>query len=648
MNNKKQFQLHTLLTEQRHPKTYHLSYQISHDVTGGLQSLLSVDEDITKKFKEIANNPEELRLLEGASQAVQTALLNGHKIYFYGTGSTGRLAEAVESALWRPFWEKVASTPAGSKLKDPLPDIENRVIGEITGGDRALISSLEGFEDIQLIGKLQLQDHKIQKGDVVFAVTEGGETSAVIGTIRAAAELYGNEPTQNLYFMYNNPDNVLRPFERSRVVLDNPLIKKISLPTGPQGITGSTRMQATTTSLYVSGIILEDAVYHILQKYLSSVELQQLGFNESLTIKNQLNNFSKIQKLVYNAAPKIAPWTELEANTYLTHHRATYIAQQALLPVFVDVTERSPTFRIPPLDPITATKKVSWMQVWSPASTPQQAWDMLLHRPFHGLDASFYQASFQQNIDDPYLKEVALTSLKKADTGQQKNYDLSFSQNNIDKNGPVAGDLGVMILLNDETITPRFSEWLQLFSKAKANLVLVAVKARSLEESQIKFFKNLKTKTVFVQTLIPSEDPFNLSQIIGLKMLLNAHSTAVMAIIGRVVGNTMIDVQPSNLKLIGRATYLIQTHVNTVLQSPEWIKSYGKKPPVSYAEANAVLFDAISYIEKTGKATEAPEVALAIVRILESLKQSKNISWEQAENILNQQGLGKYLSKYEQ
>ncbi len=278
VNNKKQFQLHTLLTEQRHPKTWRLSYQIQHDVIGGLQSLLSVDQDISKKFEEIANNPEELRLLEGASEAVQTALLNGHKIYFYGTGSTGRLAEAVESALWRPFWERVAPTPAGSKLKKPLPDIENRVIGEITGGDRALISSLEGFEDIQLIGKLQLQDHKIQEGDVVFAVTEGGETSAVIGTIRAAAELYGNKPTQNLYFMYNNPDNVLRPFERSRVVLDNPQIKKISLPTGPQGIAGSTRMQATTTSLYVSGIILEDAIYHILQKYLSSAELEQLGF----------------------------------------------------------------------------------------------------------------------------------------------------------------------------------------------------------------------------------------------------------------------------------------------------------------------------------------------------------------------------------
>jgi len=35
-----------------------------------------------------------------------------------------------------------------------------------------LISSLEGFEDLQLIGRLQLNDRGIEKGDAVFGVTE--------------------------------------------------------------------------------------------------------------------------------------------------------------------------------------------------------------------------------------------------------------------------------------------------------------------------------------------------------------------------------------------------------------------------------------------------------------------------------------------
>jgi N-acetylmuramic acid 6-phosphate etherase len=50
-----------------------------------------------------------------------------------------------------------------------------------------------------------------------------------------------------------------------------------------------------------------------------------------------------------------------------------------------------------------------------------------------------------------------------------------------------------------------------------------------------------------------------------MKMILNAHSTTVMAKLGLVVSNTMTSVRPGNLKLIGRATYLIQTHVNDIL-----------------------------------------------------------------------------------
>ena len=96
------------------------------------------------------------------------------------------------------------------------------------------------------------------------------------------------------------------------------------------------------------------------------------------------------------------------------------------------------------------------------------------------------------------------------------------------------------------------------------------------------------------------QDPLGLSQIIGLKMLLNAHSTAVMTKLGRVVGNTMTYVQPGNLKLIGRATHLIQLHVNATLKNKAWIKLYGKNSPISFAQANAVLFDAMDYVQKQG------------------------------------------------
>lgn len=79
-------------------------------------------------------------------------------------------------------------------------------------------------------------------------VTEGGLTNSVIGTIKAARKLYSqaDEAARHLYYVYNNPDEVLREFERILTVFDDDGITKISLHTGPMALGGSTRMQAST------------------------------------------------------------------------------------------------------------------------------------------------------------------------------------------------------------------------------------------------------------------------------------------------------------------------------------------------------------------------------------------------------------------
>jgi hypothetical protein len=127
-------------------------------------------------------------------------------------------------------------------------------------------------------------------------------------------------------------------------------------------------------------------------------------------------------------------------------------------------------------------------------------------------------------------------------------------------------------------------------------------------------------------------------------MLLNSHSTAVMAKLGRVVGNTMTNVNPSNLKLIGRATYLIMSHVNDTLSQKEWIEKYGKIEPISFSEANAVLFDAMDFVNSSNIGQTA-EVSLSIIRILEAFKRKSFVSWEDALKILERDGLENYLIK---
>jgi hypothetical protein len=85
----------------------------------------------------------------------------------------------------------------------------------------------------------------------------------------------------------------------------------------------------------------------------------------------------------------------------------------------------------------------------------------------------------------------------------------------------------------------------------------------------------------------------------GLKMLLNALSTCTMVRLGRVMGNYMIWVVPSNLKLIDRATRYIQ-----------------KLTGLDYRAANRLLFEVVEYVEPRMKADQAypPVVGLSVMR----------------------------------
>jgi N-acetylmuramic acid 6-phosphate (MurNAc-6-P) etherase len=86
---------------------------------------------------------------------------------------------------------------------------------------------------------------------------------------------------------------------------------------------------------------------------------------------------------------------------------------------------------------------------------------------------------------------------------------------------------------------------------------------------------------------------------VAVKMVLNALSTCTMVRLGRVMGNYMIWVVASNLKLIDRATRYIQ-----------------KLTGLAYDDANRLLFEVVEYIEPRMKADQAypPVVGMAVLR----------------------------------
>jgi hypothetical protein len=349
--------------------------------------------------------------------------------------------------------------------------------------------------------------------------------------------------------------------------------------------------------------------------------------------------------------------TDIEAAAYAGGRFSTYYAEKGLITVFIDSTERSPTFRLFPLDTVKEPRRKCWIQVWTNAATPGKAWQAFLGRPFRGLGAEMYRRPFETEVADHYLRRAALESLKKAGDEQADLYDFSLSKANTEGRGPKKGDLCVLVglrpeerLFEDEKSS--FARVLRLAAEGGADAGVMIFTDRpskefpAIEERVRRRWAGAEGRLVVVPVSARTGgDPFRIRQQIAAKMLLNAHSTAVMAKLGKVVGNTMTNVSPSNLKLIGRATFLIQSHVNDVLGRAEWVRAYGGRNPITYGEANAVLYDSIAYLrDRQAEAGQTAEVAFSIIRILESLKEKRGLSHAEALGLVRSVGLSRYLS----
>ena len=659
IQNKTQFFLQNVLTEQHHIKTRNFSQLTREDHIKGLRQILVSYEDIVITLDAVA---KKTLVLNRLVRAIERAILTGHKIYIYSDATNG-LAKQVESVFWRPFWKKVRGTGRiWNKLETSIPaNIPDLLIGEMTGGDRALMGSMEGLDDLLLVGWLQLKEHDIKKEDVVICFSEGGDTPSVIGTLQAAVDLWetdGSYDPQNaqkhLYFIYNNPDDELLSIDRSQSIIEDLGITKINLSTGPQSISGSTRMQASTINAFFFGHVLQSALHRTLKNVLSKKEMARLGFQDRFTLTEKLSEFPTILKEIKNNLPTLARISQLEAKTYKSGHVATYFAQKGLLAALSDSTGLSLDFSLPPLDTNAAINRRSWIQVWTAASGREESWQALLGRDFRGLDPIHYKTPFSEVLADPRAKKMALDHLKNTEKNQKLLYDFSLASFNLTNCGPRTGDLGVCVLMDlEETNLSEKSSYLRrflsLFSGNSKNSAIIFVHNQPENDihervNNLPASENITRNALVSVTIDSTNDPLAVNQQIALKILLNTLSTTVMADLGRVAGNTLTHIRPSNLKFIGRATHLIQSHVNDILNNPQWIKPNGIQKPISYGEANAVLFESMRYLKDKNIQTETgSEVALSIIHILESLRQKTGLSQDEAYEIMKNKGLVFYL-----
>ena len=87
-----------------------------------------------------------------------------------------------------------------------------------------------------------------------------------------------------------------------------------------------------------------------------------------------------------------------------------------MISIFTDLTERSPTFGLDPVDTIAlvqAKRRRSWISMHTDVEDGRLAWIRFLGKQFKGLDPNIYEKHFE-NVQDPHLRERALNSLKRA------------------------------------------------------------------------------------------------------------------------------------------------------------------------------------------------------------------------------------------
>ncbi len=518
-----QFHLGFLPTEGSHPKTRDFSQTIQRDTATGAAMLLSVDRDIP---------PRAVDAFRGAAYgelvaAIIRAARQGRRVGFSGCGATGRLAIILER-MWREFWQTEAGRIGPS---DPAAAAEcqrraERSFSIMTGGDRALIRSVERFEDFQEFGRRQVRDLGLAAGDLLVAITEGGETSSVIGTAWEAFER-----GCAVFFVFNNPAEVLaQHIERSRQVIECSGIVKIDLSTGPMALSGSTRLQATSSEMLVVGAAIEEAVAG-----LAGLGRISVGYAAAFgSLVDQLSTGSALRGL--------AEATDLETGIYRSQGLVTYVTDEYLLDVISDTTERTPTFKLPPFRASTdTTSPHSWAFAKDPCRLTRDAWDHMLRRPPRGLAWTSADYAAMGGTDAMIAHPPVL------DVEEIYRYAIG---NEPDPERSSAPASAVIALAVGTALSQTAQAYLARERPRFSQGAVVAIGNGAGTGVPPGF------RAIGIPLDLP-DSPAHLMLHLAVKLILNTLSTGTMGKLGRILGNWMIQVDATNKKLIDRATRIV-------------------------------------------------------------------------------------------
>ena len=231
--------------------------------TQSIREILRYMNDENRKITDAIEQciPEIEKVTAGVVQAFE----KGGRLIYLGAGTSGRLGVLDASECPPTFGVS--------------PEM---VVGSIAGGDYALRNASEGAEDDETLAEKQLRDLDLVKEDVVIGISASGRTPYV-----AAGLSYANEVGCFTGAISNSPN----------ALISNIASVGIEAITGPEVVTGSTRMKAGTAQKIILNMITTTAMIQvgkIFKGYMVDVQPTNLKLKQRAT--NILANITHLSQ----------------------------------------------------------------------------------------------------------------------------------------------------------------------------------------------------------------------------------------------------------------------------------------------------------------------------------------------------------------
>ena len=203
-----------LRTEMRNPDTYKIGEMSTRDI---LTTINRENQNVISAIDKAIDD------ITKACDAVAEAIQGGGRVIYMGAGTSGRLG--VSDAAECP--------PTFGVRKETFTGI-------IAGGYECMHSAAENAEDDPELSVAELKAHNFCNKDVVIGVSASGSAAYVIAALE-----YANSIGAMSVSVTNNPGTLMGSTAKINICAD----------TGPEVITGSTRMKAGTAQKIILNMI---------------------------------------------------------------------------------------------------------------------------------------------------------------------------------------------------------------------------------------------------------------------------------------------------------------------------------------------------------------------------------------------------------